>query len=88
MDLKTIQKAFEAVQRALKPIVEAITRLWKTFKTWVSECPHIVKLFRREQTRNCNRAGVRSLFQAQPKMKVYHSQVSSRHVRQVARSSC
>ncbi|GIO34361.1 hypothetical protein J2TS6_55020 [Paenibacillus albilobatus] len=85
MDQETIQKAVEAIQRFMKPIVEAITRLWRAFKAWLSKHPATVSLLRREMAKRSKR---RVRPQPLPAVKVYRSQVTYRSVPRVARSRC
>ncbi|MNW55258.1 hypothetical protein D3C74_329060 [compost metagenome] len=90
LDPEVIQKlteAMEAVQKIVKPIVEAVNRLWNTFKDWISKHPGIVKFLQRELVKR-SRVGARELFRPQSAVKVYRSQVAYWPVRQVARSRC
>lgn len=87
MDPETIQKAIEAVQRVMKPILETINRVWKAFKDWVSKNPVFIKLLRREMAKR-NRIESRALYQPLPTVKAYCSQVRFRPVPRLARSRC
>lgn len=90
MDPEAIQRfieALETVQKIVNTVVEAVNRLWNTFRDWISKHPGIVKFLQRELGKR-SRVGSRALFRPQSVVKVYRSQVAYRPVRQVARSRC